>query len=185
MLREKDHRDDEIIESAIYGNTKIYRTKCPLCDEVSFVLDGYTVCCETPIGRPGRIMPKRETQPQYKRQRPPRADQIEILAQQDDACFYCGRNFGEWAERIGNGKYRLEQLFATWDHWEPYCHSADNRTENFVAACQVCNAYKSNLIFDNHEDARQVLLRKWSKNGWRDVDTDSSQQAPDGAEDKP
>jgi 5-methylcytosine-specific restriction endonuclease McrA len=155
------------MERAIYGNTTLYRGQCGCCGEVSFVKDGRSVCCDEPAVKRDRAKRVRESQPRFKRRRPTKADQARILTEQQNRCFYCGNDFGVVAERTGNGKPRLEPLAVRWDHWEPFSHSANNNPDNFVAACQVCNAYKSNLIFDDQDAARLVLLRKWEKNGWR------------------
>lgn len=73
-------------------------------------------------------------------------------------CFYCDREFGSvvWVKRE-------RTLRVHWDHVTPYVHTFDNREVNFVAACQICNGWKSDKVFDTIEEIRGYLQRKWDK----------------------
>ena len=78
-----------------------------------------------------------------------------------------GEEFGVEVERDGSDS---TTLVIHWDHWEPFSHQANNTPENFVAACQVCNLTKSNLVFKDEDEAHEIMRRKWIKKGWRLVE---------------
>ena len=92
------------------------------------------------------------------RRRPPLSVQRGILDAQANRCYYCDRPFGSSVIRRG----RLTILKAVWDHYIPFAYRGSNPAENFVAACQVCNGFKSSMIFETREEAQLYLRRRWA-----------------------
>ena len=86
-----------------------------------------------------------------------------IYAEQGGCCFYCGLPFGEYVYRRG----RLVLLGVQYDHVVPYSWEHNNSSNNLVAACQVCNGIKSNLMFETIEDAQSYVLARWTQKGYR------------------
>lgn len=145
---------------AYYGSVGIQRVTCPECGRSAFVIDNETACC----GVEFKLVPKRAkqfSQPPKQRRRPGKADQARILTEQQGCCFYCKNPFGH----VVLYKHRLVELKVRWDHILPWSYGMNNRAENFVASCQVCNGYKGNLVFASTEDARGYILRKAAKKG--------------------
>jgi len=144
---------------ALYGNTPLERVKCPECGGMSFVRNGSTVCCGAEI----TTTPKRyyrEAAPELERRLPSKSDRDRILIEQEGRCFYCGSLLGE--TRLRKGK--PVTLKINWDHRVPYAFTQNNRTENFVAACHVCNIIKSDKVFRDADEARVfIALRRKNK----------------------
>ena len=146
---------------ALFGRVKIERGWCKYCESEAFIKDGCLTCC-------GAIAPekpkkyKRESKTTQPRKKPKPEDQDRILADQLYACFYCGRPFGVLQKRLEE-EFILE---ITWDHKLPYVLFQDSDSENFVAACQICNALKRDIIFDTVEDARFYLAHERLKKGF-------------------
>lgn len=77
-----------------------------------------------------------------------------ILELQQGLCFYCDRTLGG----IYTRKKRQIQLKTEWDHMVPFAYSQNNSTDNFVAACHVCNSLKGALMFQDTEQAKLYLF---------------------------
>lgn len=149
---------------ALYGNVAIERGMCPACERMALILDRCYACCGTPVYESATRI-KRIVEPEFVRRRPSPASQREILDLQAHCCAYCDRPFGSW---IHTGEKPL-QLVVEWDHVTPFCHTANNHPSNFVAACQVCNAIKHDLIFDSLEDIRVHVALKWEARDFADL----------------
>lgn len=147
--------------TAVYGNTRIPRGKCPGCGDTSLIVDGDHQCCGHQA-EGGVHGVKRLCEPAQKRRRLNKAEKKSILDEQDGSCFYCGRELGTYVFK--GGRSRLLKL--TWDHVTPYAYGQDNRTTNFVAACRVCNGWKSSRVFADMDEAKAYLARRWSSSGW-------------------
>ena len=99
------------------------------------------------------------------RKRPPTTRQRNILKLQGNKCYWCNREFGSYLYL----KSKLVRLIYHFDHVIPYAYTQTNYKHNFVAACQLCNEWKSSKIFytDNiHEligEMRYFLAEKWGK----------------------
>lgn len=155
----------------VYGNVGLVRGWCEACEDWAFVLDAKMACCDGPAGDPPTRW-KRMSQPEYRRKQPPVASQDEILAHQGYRCFYCDQSFGTQFWR----KNSLVRLDARWDHTVPYTFSANNTEANFVAACQLCNGWKSDLVFDTPEAARVYLADKWNDLRGKEAEKDAEKE---------
>lgn len=148
-----------------YGTTKIPKDVCPDCERSAFIIDGEFACCGLKAAKEEPRGYKRECETdQNRKQGPPAAMKKLILAAQDGRCFYC--------ERILGFKYRHHgkrvKLKLHWDHLVPYSYLQANDTNNFVAACHICNAVKGSMMFQTIEEARvyvNVRLQEWGDIG--------------------
>jgi hypothetical protein len=89
------------------------------------------------------------------RRRPSTAVQVEVLIAQDNRCLYCGHRFGDLVIRRRDDWQWLE---LNWDHFVPFAYSNRNLDDNWVAACHLCNSYKSSLFFPDVQSARLHIL---------------------------
>jgi hypothetical protein len=146
---------------ALYGNVRMNRGYCSICETNAFVIDGKLQCCDKRYEH----VPKsyvRICEPENVRRQPSEAAKRYILNEQEHCCIYCSRSFGNYTPKIAFQKSSKQYLLkAQWDHLVPFSYNQDNRAENFVAACQLCNAWKSALMFQSLDEARIYLLNKW------------------------
>lgn len=150
---------------ALYGNVSIVRGYCSHCRSYAFVLEGKYACCDSPCGEEEPERKKRMSDCAFGRARPSKLWQLLILREQMDRCFYCNRRFNEQVYRHCRGLH----LRLQWDHVNPHAYSLDNRDQNFVAACHVCNGIKSSLMFRSADEARTYITQKWKDKGYTDV----------------
>jgi len=146
---------------AIYGKVKIIRHLCPVCG--NYVLENKKhfkcdVCgfegIETKT-KGYRIM----SPPSGIRKRPPEWLKRQILKKQNNRCYWCGRKFGEPYLKNTILKY----LKIHWDHKSPFSYEQTNNNNNWVAACNICNSFKSSFLFKKEEDCFLYLRMKWNK----------------------
>lgn len=146
---------------ALYGNVAIPRLYCSNCNCYAFVIDKEFKCCGEPVTEQP-TMSKRMSDCPTGRRGPGIKTQQAILRAQDHRCFYCGCSFGQTVYRHS----RPLCLRIQWDHVNPYVYSLDNRSQNFVAACQVCNKIKSSLLFGSLNEARTYIFAKWEEKAY-------------------
>lgn len=146
---------------AVYGNTSLERGYCNNCKTMSIIKHGQYQCCDSLVeDLPAKF--ERMSTPFEGRKTPTAAEKRKILNQQGTVCFYCYVELG--SIRFKNG---LPFVVRTeWDHQLPFAYSQDNNTENFVAACHVCNGIKSDHIFRTVEEARDYLEDKRKSKGY-------------------
>lgn len=143
----------------LYGNVSMPREWCERCQGFAFVLDGHLACCGCASVEPPRRF-KRMSIPEFIRKQPSAVAQQRLLEEFGFSCAYCERPFG--SQYMKDGK--LLTLRLNWDHHVPYAYSANNNDENFLPACNVCNAWKSALVFQTVDEARVYLVNKWATN---------------------
>ena len=146
---------------ALYGNIALVKAYCKNCRDTAFVVAGAIQCCGAPF-EPVPQRYKREFEPENRRKLPPPKYRKEQLKRQEGRCLYCERMLGTQVVRNS----RLVKLKTQWDHVLPYSFSQDNREINFVAACHICNSYKSSRVFQTLEQARIFILDKWDRGGY-------------------
>lgn len=146
---------------AIFGRISIERGYCKYCKSEAFIKDGCLLCC-------GAIAPKKPTKykrvsdTSQRRKKPSPEAQQRILLEQLFKCFYCDKPFGALQAR-GRESFLLE---VTWDHRLPYVLFNNSDDDNFVAACQICNSLKRDIVFSTVEDARFYLAHQRLKKGF-------------------
>lgn len=150
------------MELALYGNTKIPRIYCNDCERWALVVDDVRQCCDRRIGDDEEINKyHRIIEPEGFRSRPSMAEQRAILNRQRDRCLYCDRRFGSLVWYKG----KRVTLRRHWDHLVPFDYARDNNDTNFVAACHVCNHWKSSKIFGCLEEIQVYVTEKWERCG--------------------
>lgn len=143
---------------AFFGNVAIPRGYCEDCERQAFIIDGKLQCCDK---RTSEVIDgaQRVSEPDYHRCGPSLTDRIKILRRQDDRCLYCERRFGSQTWYKG----KLIILRVNYDHVLPFEYGRDNSLGNFVAACHVCNNWKSSKIFTYLEEIQVYVAAKWER----------------------
>lgn len=143
---------------ALYGNVQMKRQYCSRCKRWALVIDNELQCCEGLSDSPVDSV-QRMTNPRCKRNELSAKDKRSILETQGNRCFYCSQPFGEmvWYKR------RLVTLTAKYDHVSPFAYDQNNDKANMVAACQLCNGWKSDKIFRTIEEVRNYVRQKFYK----------------------
>jgi 5-methylcytosine-specific restriction endonuclease McrA len=100
--------------------------------------------------------------PEFVRRRISVAARKQILADQGGACLYCEQPFGGVKHRHG----KPVRLMLHWDHLYPYVATANNRDENYAAACHVCNGIKSSHVFQTIDEARVAIQMRRTELGY-------------------
>ena len=156
-----------------FGNTVLRKGWCSGCEELSiFDQDkGQLKCCELRYERKPFAIVEIGTPAREKRHALPSWAKKQILEKQDHSCLYCREKFGELIER---GRW-FSTLKVCWDHFMPYVYGFDNRPDNYVAACQLCNGIKSAIIFETIEAARSYVGAAWRRRGYRKVEVSNVQ----------
>lgn len=153
---------------ALYGNVGLVRTFCQDCQWSTLVLNGIKQCCDKTadevVEGVEQIVP-----PEIIRRTPSRKRRNEILHRQHDLCAYCNRRFGstQW--------YKGKQIVlrVNFDHVLPLEFSLNNSLGNFVAACHICNNWKSDHVFNYLEEIQVYVTEKWER-----VETDVGKNLP-------
>ncbi len=147
-----------------YGHVTLRRERCSKCGSYSLVVDGWLQCCNVSVA-------EEKAQPRHyrvveggPRKRPSKTDRDRILADQDGCCVFCGRRFGSVVWRADTPLI----LAIQWDHLDPWVRSRNNQSDNFAAACQVCNNFKQDMIFATIEEAAVWICQRWAGLGIRD-----------------
>ena len=141
---------------AVFGNIAIPRQYCGECKSMALVVDSALQCCNQPVVVVGEKW-KRESLRVAGRRLPSARKRREQIEAQGDRCLYCDRRFDTWVTR----KAQVIRLRVCWDHVLPFAYGRDNRDINFVAACQVCNGFKSDLMFADLDAARIYVAGRW------------------------
>jgi len=144
---------------ALYGNAKIPRDYCSRCRTFSFVLDGVRQCCDSSVEIVPIFKTKRMSVSEGKRRKPKKAIRDRILMEQDNSCLYCDRSFGS-SVMTAKG---LRKIYTHWDHGVPFKYLQGNPDNNWVAACMICNAFKSSFVFRTVEEVKIYVSGKWDK----------------------
>lgn len=153
------------LETALFGNIAIPRAYCSPCGSMAFILDGRMACCDRKVGEVNPKKIKRVIEPELVRRHPPTSTKKRLLEEQNHCCFYCERRFG--SRVVYKNKERVLSL--RWDHIVPWVYSQDNRPQNFIAACQICNGVKLAKMFDSIEDLKIYVLNEIERKGFKDV----------------
>lgn len=144
---------------ALYGNVGIPRVFCQQCQQTALVIKGIKQCCDRPDTEELKGI-ERIIEPEgYRKGSPPKAQQKGILQAQGYRCLYCDRRLGSTAWY--KGRYIVLRLH--WDHVIPYEYNQNNETSNFVAACHVCNHWKSDFVFNSLEEIQIYVTEKWQR----------------------
>ena len=149
-----------------YGTIVMLRGICDCCGEESFIdSEGLSTCCRSSVICENRTKTVKETEGIYKRKQPSLISKKAILENQDNRCYWCGREFNQYV--ISPSGKTIRQLTIEWDHYIPYDYTGSCEDKEFVAACIICNRYKSSMFIIDEEIAKKTIIQKWIKSGWR------------------
>jgi|GEM_PF-2581901 5-methylcytosine-specific restriction endonuclease McrA len=166
------------IRARLYSGIMLERGICTLCgNECLICRDKTSSCCYGPaiIYQHGRISKETASTVRKQRKQPSYNAKIKILNEQDNCCYWCGREFGNY---VISPKLNLVMLRPIWDHYIPYSFCGSSSNENFVASCQRCNSHKGAklvAVVKDEESLRQYLKRRWYHGGWMDIPNSSSE----------
>jgi hypothetical protein len=166
------------MERLVCGRLVLMRGFCEKCQDWFLVQEGgrFCPCCGMEISRPKKREGTRIIAELAGRKKRSREKMAQLIAEQENCCYYCGIVFGSWIlrrpsqvgeatpwthGRAGRGTREI-QMIPTLDHFMPWSH-CQAEGENCVAACQLCNGFKNNLMFQDDAEARTYLRAKWSK----------------------
>ena len=147
------------VEKVFYGKVIMFRTNCPKCKETLFEPKLHFKCDVCSLQFQGIVTSLRTEVDRPRKKKPSPIIREQILDQQGFKCYWCYREFDTIYLRYNS----ISTLSINWDHVIPYAYSNSNADENFVAACSVCNSFKSSKIFDNDEQCKNYLKQRWDK----------------------
>jgi len=138
---------------SIYGSVSFGKRYCPKCKRHAFVIDGILQCCERRVSEIDRndVIVKVESPGGMKRRHLTMKKKIVILKSQRWKCIYC--------------ECELTEDSARFDHFVPFHFLQTNPVSNFVAACEICNTLKADMMFENINDASKYLKKKRNDKG--------------------
>ncbi len=72
-------------------------------------------------------------------------------------CYWCGRNtYSEVVTKKG-----IIVLTKHIEHKIPYAFTQKHKRDNLVVSCNLCNKFKSDIVFEDDEHVRYYLSKKW------------------------
>lgn len=146
-------------EKVQYGKITMYRCQCPSCNEVLFQDNMVFDCDDCKLSFSGTLENLRIEVANLKRKYPSKKMKEHILSEQNYECYWCNREFYLIYFRYNS----IKSLLPNYDHILPYSYSYSNSDNNFVAACNVCNSFKSSHVFEDEFLCKEYLKRKWEK----------------------
>lgn len=147
------------MEKVILGRSILFREKCPECGEWNISGTSSFECeeCGTEYKEIFIKSTRVEVPPHYKRKVFTKELRNKKFFDQNGKCFWCGRKFYSWVRKNS----RIIQIKMHVDHLKPFSYFPDDTDDNLVAACSICNIFKSNKMFEDVEECKQYLLYKW------------------------
>jgi len=148
----------------MYGNVSMVRGYCSVCKNTCIILNNEKQCCGR-LANENQIFTlpiKRVIQPEKSRRRFSKNEKQSILMEQDFRCIYCDMYFGVLYEKKSG---RLCKTTVHFDHFIPFTHSQNNKKDNIVAACNICNAFKGDKMFNSIEEAKIYILNRVKQRG--------------------
>lgn len=77
-----------------------------------------------------------------------------ISREQGGQCAYCGLPIGAIICRLDRSPVTLQEVF---DHFVPLAYAQSNSENNWVMACQVCNAIKGDHVYPSMTSAQLAI----------------------------
>ena len=147
----------------LFGNVALLHGYCEKCQDTSFCSPAFK-CLDCGEAVDVGQTVKRVSKGIFARKQPTLSFQRAQIERQNNKCYWCGQEFGEWLVSPG-GRSRRRQ--PCWDHFIPFSYTGSCDDLEFVAACQVCNGVKSNHMFDSEDEARLYIVRRAAKSRWQ------------------
>jgi len=116
---------------------------------------------EEPADKPLRARQLRKS-PLRRTYHIPEFVKLSKIAEQNNRCIYCDREFGTAAMKDGI----LEILRPEPDHLDPRAAGGKTKDANIHYACHLCNSLKSDFLFDGIDDARVFLAEAWARKNY-------------------
>lgn len=79
-----------------------------------------------------------------------------LVSRQNHCCAYCLLPFGTIVSKRGNVIIQRPEV----DHFIPWAILESTEASNGIAACNICNNYKSDKVFNSIEEARRYILER-------------------------
>jgi len=138
---------------AAYGSNLLERGFCKECNTTALIIDNEFQCCGAQAeAATEQLQVCSMSEPSNKRKHISNSTKQTILQAQENKCLYCQRPFGSYYTVKGKGQKKL-QTKAVFDHIQPFINGG-SINGNIVAACNLCNSFKSDKLFSN-------LLEAW------------------------
>jgi len=144
------------MEKILAGKVILFKWTCHSCGYENLGNEKRCESCNSPpYDNNGKI--RQLTPPLQKRNNLMSRKYIaKLIENQLNRCYWCNRLFGTWIRK--NNKFI--ELKAVIDHKMPCAYFQDDSPSNLVAACQVCNLFKTGKI-KTEEEHRGYILGKW------------------------
>jgi hypothetical protein len=81
------------------------------------------------------------------------------IIEQAGRCHYCYQDIGS----IINYRGKEVVLTATLDHRIPFAYCQAHFKDNYVMACQICNAIKADKVFDTEDKLIEYIFEVWER----------------------
>lgn len=152
----------------LYGNVKLLRMYCKQCKRMAIVLDDKFQCCDRKIldeDKEEYYAVKRMSGTSYERRKPSKKRINRLLDIQSGKCLYCEIPFETYYQHPKSKK--MQRTTICCDHYVPFAYSQNNKDENFVLACGICNGIKSSKLFKTLEDAKEYVTKRRQDKGFK------------------
>jgi len=133
---------------------------------MAIVIDSVLQCCDSIIKKSNGsfYMMKRMSGTSYDRRKPSCKRIRKLLEMQEGKCLYCEIPFGTHYKHPHLNKFR--QTTVCCDHYVPFAYAQNNKDDNFVLACGICNGIKSSKMFETLEDAKAYVRNRRTEKGY-------------------
>ena len=146
------------MERVHYGKVKLYRARCPKCGEINLSGEKKIVCSICAISYHESINKERVEAAFRKKRLVSQKKRKEIKENQNSRCYWCDREFGSLIWKKG----KIIQLNFCVDHILPRSYIADDNLGNLVGSCHICNGFKHSKIFEEKDEIRGYILKRWA-----------------------
>lgn len=152
----------------IYGNSTLIKLYCSFCQDYAFIVDGHYTCCRKKVVdiESQKYVIKRECDSIHSNRYLSKKNKEMILTEQSNRCFYCDKTFGSTVLRINKHKEKVINIRPQFDHIIPFVYNQNNDKLNYVAACQICNGIKSDLMFNDLDAAKIYIINRMKEKGY-------------------
>jgi len=151
---------------SLYGGNKLLRGYCKRCKLYSIIVDGEFICCGRKAKNLSILGVEQMSFGKSKRKIISRSTKIAILEMQNNQCYWCGKDLSETCYFRSGKVFSLKTVF---DHYIAWAYGRNDNKENIVAACNLCNAIKGDLVFSDENKIRKYIQDRIKAKGIRYV----------------
>ena len=155
------------VKRSIIGGNTWYITECPECNDTNTLYENKKElkydCENCGCNYIGEIKKTTVVVAKTKKARKVLSGKAKkyLIELQENCCYWCHREFNIYI--WDNKRKKARQMSPVFDHYKAFAFSFNNNLENYVATCPVCNAFKSDMHFEDENDFRQLLEYRWNK----------------------